>query len=180
MLQYLCYYLLFLFIYIFFLAYPNLIDMWGEWSTFETATVQGTKSVLAAAQQAKIQRFIHVSTEAVLADGPQKLHNADETFPLSINGDESVYPYTVSKARAEQAVKEANHKPDNTFNTIVCSPRFIWGKDDTVLLPGFIKAAKSGDLKWFDGKYIIYMFIQIYNITKQSSCKKKIKYGVLF
>jgi len=44
-------------------------------------TVEGTKNVLAAAKQAKVGRFVHIGTEAVLVHSSQPIIKADETTP---------------------------------------------------------------------------------------------------
>jgi len=51
--------------------------------------VQGTKRMLAAAQQAGVRRFIHIGTEAALVRG-QHLRGVDETALLAFD---SPYPY---------------------------------------------------------------------------------------
>jgi len=43
--------------------------------------VEGTKNVLAAAKQAKVGRFVHIGTEAVLVHSSQPIIKADETTP---------------------------------------------------------------------------------------------------
>jgi nucleoside-diphosphate-sugar epimerase len=49
---------------------------------------------------------------------------------------------------AEQRALAANG-PD--LATVVVRPRFIWGRGDTVLLPGLVAAMKSGAWFWFGG-----------------------------
>jgi hypothetical protein len=66
----------------------------------------------------------------------------DETYPLAPN---SPYPYSSTKAQAEQLVRDANAPP---FETIVLRPRFIWGPGDTTLLPLIEHMAKSGGWMW--------------------------------
>src|SRR6478735_3062992 len=44
-------------------------------------TTRGTENVLAAARAAGVRRFVHVGTEAVLADG-KPIVRADETRPI--------------------------------------------------------------------------------------------------
>lgn len=47
------------------------VDSWGSWGDFFKTTVEGTQNVVAAAQMAAVPRLIHISSEAVLADGPE-------------------------------------------------------------------------------------------------------------
>jgi nucleoside-diphosphate-sugar epimerase len=99
--------------------------------------------MLAAAREAGVKRFIHVSTESVLWRG-QHLRGADETYPLAPH---SPYPYAATKAQAEELVRAANAPG---FETIILRPRFIWGPGDTTLLPTIEKMAKSGQWMWVD------------------------------
>src|SRR5688500_16422261 len=55
-------------------------DMTGTKDQFYKVTVAGTENVLAAAKAAGVRRFVHVGTEAVLADG-KPIVDADETRP---------------------------------------------------------------------------------------------------
>ena len=48
-------------------------------------------------------------------------------------------PYTRSKALAEQEVLAANKQ--GQLATVVVRPRFIWGVDDTVLMPAICNPA---------------------------------------
>jgi nucleoside-diphosphate-sugar epimerase len=106
--------------------------------------VGGTDAVLRAAGRAGVPRLVHVSTEAVLADG-RALRDADETHPYP---EQHIRPYGVTKALAEQRVVAANN---DHFATVVVRPRFVWGRDDSSLLPRFVAAARRRQLVWFDG-----------------------------
>jgi nucleoside-diphosphate-sugar epimerase len=119
------------------------VAMWGPWDEFERGTVRGTENALAAARTAGVARFVHVGTEAVLADG-SPIIGADETRPLPArpNG-----PYPRSKGLAERRVLAANGP---SLATVVVRPRFIWGKGDTTLAPKLAAAARSGWV-WFGG-----------------------------
>lgn len=107
-------------------------------------TARGTEHVLAAAKAAGVARFVHVSTEAVLADG-KPIVRADETRPLP---KRAMGPYPHTKGLAEQAVLAANAPG---FATVVVRPRMVWGKGDTSLLPEFIDAVKAGKYAWIGG-----------------------------
>lgn len=106
--------------------------------------VRGTERVLEAARAAKVKRFIHISTEAVLL-GSGPLINVDETRPIPERG---VGPYSESKGRAERLVLSCN-SPE--METVVVRPRFVWGAGDTSLLPNLVDAVKSGKFAWFNG-----------------------------
>ena len=120
------------------------VEDFGDPADFERVTVQGTKNALAAARDAGVPRFVHVGTEAALMAG-QPLVNVDETAPLR---PDSPAPYPWSKAKAEQAVRDAN---GDGLETVVVRPRFVWGHGDTVLLPRLVSMVKSGQFAWIGG-----------------------------
>jgi nucleoside-diphosphate-sugar epimerase len=120
------------------------VDDWGDPADYERVTVQGTKDALSASREAGVRRFVHVGTEAALMAG-QPLVNVDETAPLR---PDSPAPYPWSKARAEQAVRDAN---GDGFETVVVRPRFVWGKGDTVLLPRLAEMVEKGRWAWIGG-----------------------------
>lgn len=124
------------------------VAVWGEVAAWENANVGGTKQMLKVARTAGVQRFIHIGTEAALVKG-QGLHQVDESYPLAFD---SPYPYCWTKARAEQAVREANDTAAG-FVTLVLRPRFIWGPGDATLLPAILEMARAGRWSWIaEGK----------------------------
>ncbi len=128
------------------------VGMCGPWKDFQAVTVEGTKNVLAAAQNCGVKRLVHVSSDAVLADDDNAVHNADETTPIQI--PRFYAPYTRSKALAEQLVLSANLKDGSCLSTVVVRPRLVWGKDDTVMLPAVMKAINAGFYGWFSPIYL--------------------------
>jgi nucleoside-diphosphate-sugar epimerase len=120
------------------------VELWGRRDDFLRITVGGTERVIAAARAAGVRRLVHVSTEAVLAGG-SALADIDESTPLPAH---PVGLYPLSKGLAEQRAVAAN---DETLTTVVVRPRLIWGRDDSVLLPGLIAAMKGGAWFWFGG-----------------------------
>ena len=120
------------------------VEDFGDPADFERVTVQGTKNALEAARDAKVPRFVHVGTEAALMAG-QPLVNVDENTPLR---PDSPAPYPWSKAKAEQAVRDANGKG---LETVVVRPRFVWGKGDSTLLPEIVAMVKAGRFAWIGG-----------------------------
>jgi nucleoside-diphosphate-sugar epimerase len=117
---------------------------WGTREEFERGNVQGTRNALAAARQAGLRRFVHVGTEAALLAG-EPLVEVDERAPLRFD---SPALYSSTKARAEEAVIEANR---DGLETVVVRPRFVWGPGDTTLLPVLTEAVRSGRFAWIGG-----------------------------
>lgn len=119
------------------------VEQWGERDAWRKFNVDGTQRTLEAAKSAGAKRFVHISTESVLWRG-QHLRGVDETYPRAPN---SPYPYSWTKARAEELVEQANTP---AFQTIILRPRFIWGPGDTTLLPTIRHMAKTGQWMWID------------------------------
>ncbi len=117
---------------------------WGPWADFERGNVEGTRNVLSACAETGVRRFVHCGTEAALMAG-EPLVQVDETAPLR---PDSRAPYPATKARAEQAVRDANR---DGFETVVVRPRFVWGKGDTTLLPGMVETVEAGKWAWVGG-----------------------------
>ena len=120
------------------------VGEWGKRSEFEQGNVVGTKNALEACRSAGVRRFVHVGTEAALLAG-QPLVNVDETAPLR---PDSPAPYASTKAKAEQAVRDAS---GDGFETVVVRPRFVWGVGDTTILPGIAQAVEKGRFSWIGG-----------------------------
>jgi nucleoside-diphosphate-sugar epimerase len=117
---------------------------WGRRADFERGNVQGTRNALAAARRAGVRRFVHVGTEAVLLAG-DPLVEVDERAPLRYD---SPALYASTKARAEEAVVEANR---DGLETVVVRPRFVWGRGDNTLLPALTRMVRAGRFAWIGG-----------------------------
>jgi nucleoside-diphosphate-sugar epimerase len=116
----------------------------GPWEEFERGNVDGTRNALDGCARAGVRRFVHCGTEAALMAG-QPLIQVDETAPLR---PDSPAPYPATKAKAEQAVRDANREG---FETVVLRPRFVWGAGDTTLLPEMVKMVEAGRFAWIGG-----------------------------
>lgn len=121
-----------------------LVSEWGPKSAFWQINVKGTESLLAAAREAGVARFVHISTEAVLADG-RPLRNVDERHPYPAH---PLPRYAWTKQVAEHRVRAAN---STQMQTVILRPRLIWGGDDTSVLPQLATAARAGKFMWIDG-----------------------------
>lgn len=119
------------------------VEQWGPVEAWKRFNIDGTERMLKASREAGAKRFIHISTESVLWRG-QHLRGVDETYPRAPN---SPYPYSSTKARAEELCEAANAP---AFQTIILRPRFIWGPGDTTLLPVIKQMAASGRWQWIN------------------------------
>jgi len=135
------------------------VDQRGTREQFYRVTVLGTEHVLAAAVAAGVRRVVHVGTEAVLADG-RPIVDADETRPRAAK-PAGLYPW--SKGIAEERVLAAN---GHGIETVVIRPRFIWGGDDTSVLPELIAAVKAGRFGWIGGGHYPTSTCHVANVVE--------------
>lgn len=124
------------------------VKAYGPLAPFIRANVVGTDHVIAAARAAGVARVVHLSSEAVLADG-KPIVRADETWPYPAK---PCGPYPLTKGQAERAMLAANR---DGLTTVVVRPRAIWGRGDTSVLPELIAAVRAGRFRWIgDGRYL--------------------------
>jgi dihydroflavonol-4-reductase len=76
----------------------GLFRFWGDEADFDRTNVGGAENMLQAARQAGVERFIHISTVALIGH-PDPNRLVDETHPV-----EPADAYQRSKLRAEQVV----------------------------------------------------------------------------
>jgi nucleoside-diphosphate-sugar epimerase len=131
----------------------------GKWEDFERGNVEGTHHALDGCARAGVRRFVHCGTEAALMAGDALVH-VDESAPLR---PDSPAPYPATKARAEQAVRDANREG---FETVVLRPRFVWGAGDTTLLPEIVKMVESGRFAWVAGGTNITDITHVDNVAE--------------
>jgi nucleoside-diphosphate-sugar epimerase len=135
------------------------VEDWGDPQDFRRVNVEGTAHVIEAARAAGVRRLVHVSTEAVLADGTP-IHNADETRPRAAR---PVGLYPATKAEAEAVALAANGQG---LEVVVVRPRFIWGKGDTAILPKIIEVMKKGQFAWIGGGRFLTSTCHVRNVCE--------------
>jgi nucleoside-diphosphate-sugar epimerase len=135
------------------------VEQHGPLATFMAINVGGTENALAAARASGVKRFVHIGTEAVLADG-KPIVRADETVPRAYR---PAGPYPFTKGLAESAVLEGNGEG---LETVVVRPRFIWGKGDTSLLPQIVEAVKRGRFGWLGGGRYLTSTCHVDNVVE--------------
>lgn len=119
-------------------------EQWARRGQLHDANVEGTRAVVELARAAGVPRLVHVSSEAVLADGnPLRYVDEDAPYPLRHAGE---YPRT--KALAEQIVLAAD---SHALSTIAVRPRLIWGPEDNTVMPAVLDAVRDGRWAWVDG-----------------------------
>ena len=132
---------------------------WARRGAQHEDNVEGTRAVVDLAHAARIPRLVHVSTEAVLADGgPLRYVDEDAPYPSRHAGE---YPRT--KALAEQIVLSAD---THDLRTIVVRPRLIWGPGDTTLMPAVLGAVRDGHWVWVDGGDYLTSTCHVVNVCE--------------
>jgi len=121
-------------------------------------TVEGTRNMLAAAKAAEVRRFVHVSTEAVLADG-NPIVRADETAPYPAK---PAGPYPITKGMAERLALESNGE----LEVVIVRPRFVWGAGDTSLIPKLRDNIARGRFAWIGGGKFLTSTCHVANLVE--------------
>lgn len=115
--------------------------IWGPWKHFYEINTQGTRNIISACRRHGVSKLIYTSSPSVVFDGTPH-READETAPYP---DRYLCHYPHTKALAEKAVIEANHR--DGLLTCALRPHLIWGPRDNHLIPRLIRRAKSGRLR---------------------------------
>lgn len=147
----------------------------GPMAEYVQANVEGTRRVLQAARASGVRRFVHVGTEAVLADGAPIVRATEQTpYPAHPVG-----PYPITKGEAERLVRAASAPG---FDAMVVRPRFIWGKGDTSVLPVMIDAVKAGTWRWIGGGRYLTSTCHVANVVEGILCaaERGVPGGVYF
>lgn len=122
-----------------------LVSDWGRREDFTRYNVEATRTLLDAAKDSGVKRFIHMSSSTVIWKSDfWNIHNlvdVDETYPYPESYNDN---YNATKAEAEKLVLRCNEP--GVFETVVIRPSNVWGAGDTVLLPRIAAAAVKGVL----------------------------------
>jgi dihydroflavonol-4-reductase len=124
--------------------------LWGEPHEFMLTNVDGTRNMLEAARQANVERFIHVSSIAVIGE-PDPTNVIDETYPPS-----PVDAYQTSKYAAELIARSYFH--DYQLPVIILRPGAYYGPlGEYAFNRLFFKDAMRGIIMQIDGgRHIIF------------------------
>ena len=100
------------------------------------ATVKGTETAVRAAVEARVSRFVHVSTISVY--GKASNGDLDETFERKMSGD----PYGDAKLEAERLVFECHRK--HGLPVTVVQPAIVYGPFAGTWTVGVIRELQRG------------------------------------
>ncbi len=111
----------------------------GPWSEYERTNVDGTATLIDAAREAGVRRFVQVSSPSVAHAGSSLVGApAGPADPDRARGN-----YARSKALAERAALGANTKD---FAVVAVRPHLVWGPGDTQLVGRIVERARQGRL----------------------------------
>ncbi|PXF48193.1 3beta-hydroxysteroid-dehydrogenase/decarboxylase isoform 1 [Gracilariopsis chorda] len=128
---------------VFHCATANPLDNHNE-ALMWSVNIEGTKNIIEACKQCNVSKLVYVSSASVVYDGSPML-NVDETQPYPSRFTDF---YSMTKAKAEQAVLEANR---NTLATCSLRPSSIFGERDPAYVPSLIESGKKGKTKYMIG-----------------------------
>ncbi|MDD5680218.1 MAG: NAD-dependent epimerase/dehydratase family protein [Candidatus Omnitrophica bacterium] len=106
----------------------------GEWLSKEEAhrvNIVGTQNLLDASAAAKVKRFVHVSSLAVL--GMKNHHNTPADAPYQLTGD----IYSDTKIESEKMVMD--YYKTKGLPVVIVRPGFVFGTRDRRFLPRMLK-----------------------------------------
>jgi nucleoside-diphosphate-sugar epimerase len=117
---------------------------WGPWDQFVRVTTDGTANILAAARNAGVKRFVHISSISAYGhvDGDGLV--LDETAPLGQNVHRWSY-YTRAKVIAEHLVWDAHHR-DGLAATVI-RPSWLYGPRDRATIGRLVNLIRTGRAK---------------------------------
>lgn len=120
------------------------VSVSGPFEDFEHVNVEGTRTLLAAAQDADVSRWVHVSSPSVAHAGDSIIGaGADPADPQAARGH-----YAATKAAGELLALNAD-APD--FRVLVLRPHLMWGPGDTQLTERIMDRARQNRLPLLDG-----------------------------
>ncbi len=115
---------------------------WGPMEEFMRLNVDALKLLLDASLEAKVERFVHVSSLGVY-EGRDHF-GTDETTPTAA---QALDGYTRSKAEAEALVLD--YCKTRGLPAAIVRPGFIYGPRDRTVLPKLIDALRKGRFAYF-------------------------------
>ena len=113
------------------------VSMTGDPADFEAINIAGTRTLLSAAQDAGVSRFVHISSPSVAHAGDSLVGvGAGPADPEHARGE-----YARTKAHGELLALAADSAD---FRVLVLRPHLMWGPGDTQLTERIIDRARAG------------------------------------
>lgn len=116
----------------------------GDWESYRSINVDGTRNVLAAARQRGVSRVVHVSSPSVAHGGEPIVGGAAD---VPVLGRRRAW-YPESKAMAEV---DALSQASGDTGVVAVRPHLVWGPGDTQLVGRIVERARTGRLALVGG-----------------------------
>jgi len=116
---------------------------WGPWEDFQRVTIDGTRNVITAAADAKVRRFVHISSISVYGYYTKDAV-IDESWPIAFGLYKWAY-YSKSKVEAERLALEAHRS--GRIQVAVIRPAWIYGPRDRTTIARLHHIVSSGKAK---------------------------------
>jgi len=117
---------------------------WGPWRRFVAVTIDGTRNMLAAAKDAGVERFLHVSSISAYGHPDGEGMVLDESAPLGVDLHKWSY-YSRAKVEAERLAWAAHEAGD--VPVTVVKPSWLYGPRDRASMPRLVRAVRAGKAK---------------------------------
>lgn len=153
-----------------------LVADFAPLKAYKAVNVDGTCRLLAAARNAGVPRFLHVSSEAVIFDGWDQI-GADESAAYA---EATPYGYARTKRDAEIFVRTAHWR--GRFETVCIRPPRVWGPGDAFASAGTAARSHRGPFCFVGhGKYVRSQ-VHIHNLVEgiSKAIDKWVPGGVFF
>lgn len=118
---------------------------WGSWQEFESCIVKGTENMLKASAEAKVTRFLQVSSGDVYGSGATTKTRVTETDPLNAKFHPYSY-YCYAKMLADKLAQEYHREGKLQVTIIRCSG--IFGPRDRLLTDRFYGLVNAPIVVW--------------------------------
>lgn len=126
-------------------AAAKVMPGWGSWQEFESCIVKGTENMLNASAEAKVARFLHVSSGDVYGGGATSETRDTETAPLNAEFHPYSY-YSYAKMLADKLAQEYHREGNLQVTIIRCSG--IFGPRDRLLTDRFYGLVNAPIVVW--------------------------------
>lgn len=120
------------------------VSLAGDVREFHAVNVEGTRTMLDAASQAGVARFVHISSPSVAHAGSSLAGaGADPADPVHARGE-----YARTKAEAELI---ALGRDSDAMRVVAVRPHLVWGPGDPQLIERIVARARRGTLPLLNG-----------------------------
>lgn len=114
---------------------------WGTWPEFQRGCLDATETLAKAATQAKVERFLHISSTSAYGHPVEGGPPIDESAPLGVN----LWPvwdyYTISKVECERILGRL--ADESGLRLSIIRPSWLYGERDRTTMPRLISRIRK-------------------------------------